>query len=127
MLYLQQIINESTTITSSCHNLRDLIFTTISDKVLESGTFSSFSYLDHLPVFVKLNTTPQVANTKPIHNVIWDYSNLNAPLLTSNLINTDWAGILNNDVDTATELFINAIHEAASTSIPIKHKTSYKQ
>lgn len=127
MLQLQQIIEQPTRITNNCGNLRDLIFTTDGNKILDSGTLSSFSNLDHLPVYAKIDAAPPKTNNKPTHTVIWDYSKLNAPLLTDLLVTTDWNDILDNDIDTATNLFISAIHTAASAAIPRKRKINYSQ
>ena len=109
ILSLQQIIEQPTRINNYCSNLRDLIFTTNSNIITDSGTFSSFSSLDHLPIYVTINTTRPTTSKKPTRTFIWDYTNLNAPLLTNLLINTDWRDILNNDIDTATNLFITTI------------------
>ena len=49
MTNLQQIIQEPTSINTGTENLHDLIFTDC-DKIINSGTLSSFSNLDHLPV-----------------------------------------------------------------------------
>ena len=46
---------------------------------------------------------------------------MDAPLMTRLLMETDWENILNNDIDTATTQFIQAIHNAATTSIPTKY------
>ena len=127
MLNLQQIICQPTRITSNCENLRDLIVTTNCSKVIDSGTLSSFSNLDHLPVYVQIDATLPTKHAEPTHAIMWDYSKLNAPLLTRLLLDTDWTDILNNDIDIATDLFISAIHQAAIASIPTKRKTIYPQ
>ena len=126
-LNLHQIINQPTRITSNCENLLDLIFTTNNQKVIDSGTFSSFSNLDHFPVFAKINVAPIIQKVEPTYTTIWDYSKLNSSLLTSLLINTNWTDILNNDIDTATDLFTSAILESASASIPIKRIKHHPQ
>ena len=46
---------------------------------------------------------------------------MDAPLLTRLLMNTDWKHILENDVETAAAEFVNAIYDAATTSIPTKY------
>ena len=56
---------------------------------------------------------------------IWDYSKLNAPLLTRLLQNTNWDHILNHEIDAATDLFTSALLNAASASIPVKRKMNH--
>ena len=126
-LDLQQLIAQPTRTTENSENLRDLIFTSNFKTVIDSGTLSSFSLLDHFPVYVKINITPPPEPVMHTMKEMWDYSKLNAPLLTNLLMNTDWARILDNDVDTATTLFISALHEAAAASIPIRRKRQQNQ
>ena len=45
---------------------------------------------------------------------------MDAHLLTSLLLNTNWKRILSNDIDTATTHFIMTLQEAAAASIPLK-------
>ena len=120
---MQQLIREPTRINNTSQNLRDLIFINNVNIITSSGTLSSFSHLDHFPIYVTVQLTPPSENAEPIHTYVWDYQQLNAPLLTNLLQNTDWTHILDNDIDTATDLFISAIHNAAAASIPIKRKT----
>ena len=51
---------------------------------------------------------------------------MDAPLLTKLLMDadwtSDWTSILDNDVDTATVQFINAIHLAAAAAIPTRRQ-----
>ena len=118
-LGLDQLIREPTRISTNSANLRDLIFTDNSQSVQSSGTLSSFSNLDHFPIFVSLSFTLSTTHTDET-KLIWDYSKMDAPLMTRLLIETDWANILNNDIDTAATQFIQAIHDAATASIPTK-------
>ena len=67
-LGLTQIIHEPT---DSCANLRDLIFISNSETLKETGTLSSFSSLDHFPIFVKLNI--EIFKRKTLTKTIWDY------------------------------------------------------
>ena len=69
---------------------------------------------------MRAHTPPEHVETT--YTYIWDYSKLNVSLITTLLQNTDWTHILNNDVDTATELFVAEINNAAVASIPIKRK-----
>ena len=121
-LDLRQLITQPTRITDNCENLRDLIFTSNNDVVVDSGICSPFSHLDHFPIYITVNVAIPSEIPNQTFTEIWDYSKLNAPLLTTLLQNTDWTDILDNDVDEATELFISAIHQAAIASIPIKRK-----
>ena len=121
-LDLQQLITQPTRITDNRENLRDLIFTSNNDIIIDSGTLSPFSQLDHFPIYATINVTPPPEIVRQAEVDIWDYSNLNASLLTTLLLDTDWTNILTHDVDEATNLFISAILDAATSSIPIKRK-----
>ena len=121
MANLRQIITQPTRINNNSENLRDLVLTNCS-TIVESGTLSSFSQLDHFPVYASIDLAMPKEKQEPKYTNIWDYSKMDAPLLTSLLLNTDWESILNNDVDTATEHFVSALHAAATASIPVKRK-----
>ena len=120
-LDLHQLIREPTRISTSSANLRDLIFTNNPEIVTDYGTLSPFAHLDHFPIFASLDITPPSHNTDNT-KTLWDYTNMDAPLLTRILMDTDWTSILDNDVETATTLFTNAIYNAAVATIPIKIK-----
>ena len=119
-LDLQQLIKEPTRISDNLENLRDLIFTSNDSINVNSGTISSFAQLDHFPIYVTLQITPQFNIPGKIAKHVWDYSKTNVSLLTSILTNTDWTDILDNEINTATDLFISTLHNAARSSIPIK-------
>ena len=125
-LDLTQLIKQPTRIANNCENLRDLIYTSNTNIVTDCGTLSPFAQLDHFPVYVTLNIT-FTENTSHIHRQIWDYSKLNAPLLTRTLLETDWANMLNQDIETATNSIISTILDAATASIPVKHKLIQNQ
>ena len=54
-LDLTQLITQPTRIENDTHNLRDLFFTSNMDLIINSGLLSSFSSLDHLPIFTTLS------------------------------------------------------------------------
>ena len=120
-LGLHQLLKEPTRKSANSSNLRDLIFINNTDIVTNSGTLSPFARLDHFPIFVTLNMTPPIQNVDD-NKLIWDYTNMNAPLLTKLLMETDWTSILDNDINTATTNFIDAIYRAATAAIPTKCK-----
>lgn len=118
-----QLIREPTRISDNSSNLRDLIFTNNTEIIMNSGTLPSFSQLDHFPIFVTLNLTPppdKTDNTK----LIWDFANMDAPLLTRLLMDTDWQRILENDIESATDEFTNTLINAARVVIPTKSRTT---
>ena len=117
---LKQLIKEPTRIAGNTENLRDLIFTSNDNITIESGTLSPFAQLDHFPTFVSLQVPTLPKHCEPITKRIWDYPKINIPLLTDTLLNTDWASILEHETNTATDLFISALQDAARVSIPIK-------
>ena len=117
-LNMTEIITEPTRISNTVANLRDLLIVSDPDSVLEHGTLSSFSEIDHLPIYAKINT-----NKPPKHSsykTVWDYSRLNPTLLTDLLITTDWDTILDHDIDTAAKNFTETVISAASQAIPKK-------
>ena len=120
ILDLSQLIKHPPRITDNISNLRDLIFTSNTDIIIDSGTLSAFSTLDHLPIFASVLGEPPPCNTNVTHQTIWDYSRLDSQLLTRLLLNTDWDQILDNDVHTATDQFVSAILLAVEASIPKK-------
>ena len=84
-LDLQQLIRQPTRISDTCQNLRDLIFISNGSSILDSGTLSSFANLDHFPIYATIRVSLPPENTQTTHRHMWDYSKLNAPLLTAHL------------------------------------------
>ena len=117
-LSLTQLINEPTRYEGNIANLRDLCLVSDSNNIIECGLLSSFSTIDHFPIYVTLKG-PTVENLER-YKVIWDYSRLDPQRLTHELMTTDWDDILDNDIDTATELFTSAVAQAAENCIPKK-------
>ena len=117
-LGLTQIIKEPTRITNQCANLRDLIFISDTSQLTSSGTLSSFSRLDHFPIFVELRIkAPEI---KKLTKTVWDYNNIDRDLFISKLQQTDWDEITDNNIHTAVSNFSDAILSAAKTAIPTK-------
>ena len=119
MANLRQFITQPTRRNSNSENLYDLVITNCN-TIIESDTLSSFSTLDHFPVLTW--QCQKKKKQEPKYTNIWDYSKMDTPLLTSLLLNTDWESTLNNDVDTATEHFVSALHAGATASIPVRRK-----
>ena len=119
---LQQIIREPTRMSSSCSNLRDQIIVSNMQYVLNSGTLSPFSNIDHMPVYVTLDieTTQSKASSS---RVVWDYARMNPVLFTELLIGTKWDDILDQDLDSATDDFTHTLLNAASKAIPKREIT----
>ena len=104
--------------TDTSTNLLDLIYTSNLSIVTCSGTLSSFSHLDHYPVFLSLNV--ETPHSGHIRTTVWDYKKLNIELFIQTLTATDWDEILLDDVDTATERFTASISKAAKLAIPTR-------
>ena len=117
-LNLTQLITQPTRRTESTANLRDLIITSNTQIITDSGVLSSFSNIDHFPVYVGINvkTTKSKVKTKKI----WDYDKLDPDKLTRDLINVNWDDIVDQDIHTATAKFTSTILTAAAKSIPMK-------
>ena len=118
-LDLTQLITQPTRIENDTHNLRDLCFTSNTDLIICSGLLSSFSTLDHFPIFATLSI---INDRNDDHNVTeyWDYSNMDADRLTQLLLRTDWNSILSKDIDEAITDFTACIMDAARQCIPTK-------
>ena len=118
-LDLTQLIVSPSRITEEVQNLRDLIFVSSTVEISDSGILSSFSTLDHFPVYVKfaLQTT---RNYDVRYKEIWDYNSLDSNRLTNILMATDWTRILNLNLNDAVQQFTETLRDAARQSIPIK-------
>lgn len=117
-LSLSQLIKDPTRMEGSTHNLRDLIFISDISLVAESGLLSSFSTIDHFPIYLAIEG--QATNPRRQQKTIWDYSKLDPQRLTHQLMTTNWNEILDNDTDTATSLFTSTLSKAAEDCIPRK-------
>ena len=124
-LGLSQIIQEPTRITEGRANLRDLIFISNTELLEDSGTLSSFSCIDHFPIFIELHI--ETSKPETITKTVWDYEKIDSDLFIRNLQQTDWDSIITKDIHDAVLDFTDAILNAARTAIPtkqvrIKHK-----
>ena len=117
-LNLVQLIDQPTRITQHTANLRDLIITSNTDAIINSGVLPPFSQIDHFPTFVSLNltSTPFESTFKQV----WDYTNMDSDKLAHLLVHTDWDTLLDHDIDTATTNFTQTLLAAAAESIPTK-------
>ena len=86
-----------------------MIFTGIADAITDSGIISSFYHFDHLPIYATVPTTLPRENTDISYKTIWDYTKLDAHLLTRLLLDTDWSKILDSDIDSTTDQFLSTI------------------
>ena len=116
---LIQLINQPTRIENDTHNLRDLFFTSNVDMITDSGVLSSFSTLDHFPIFATLTILREV-DEEAKFTEIWDYQNMDIDRLTQQLLHTNWDVILAKNLDEATTDFTTSVLDAARQCIPIK-------
>ena len=119
-LGLTQLINTATRIQDGTHNLRDLIFIDSPNVVTSSGILSSFSNLDHFPIYFTVSLNCSVMNHHTNTVQVWDYVNTDIDKLIDFLSRTDWDAMTDTDVDGATESLTNVLREAASRCIPVK-------
>ena len=117
-LNLIQLIDQPTRITQTTANLRDLILTSNTNIVKDSGVLPPFSQIDHFPTFVTLDLT--ITSPKTTYKRIWNYANMDTDKLSQLLIHTDWDSILDQDVDKAATDFTQTLLAAAAEAIPIK-------
>lgn len=118
-LNLSQIITEPTRLSGEAGNLRDLIYISDQKYIVESGILSSFSTLDHLPVYVKFNIDLTFSQ-KQRNSVVWDYSGMDIDRFCQLLIHVNWDRIIDSDINTATRNFTDALLNAAHEAIPTK-------
>ena len=109
---LTQLIDQPTRIENDTHNLRDLFVTSNTKFIIDSGLLSSFSTLDHFPVFATLSIQGERNDDNHVTEY-WDYANTDAVKLTHILLQTDWTSILSKDMDDAATDFTNCIIDAA--------------
>ena len=120
---LTQLITTATRIQGHTHNIRDLIFIDAPDIVMGSGILSSFSNLDHFPVYATLSLHYSAAKHKNTKQ-IWDYKNADINLLVSILSQINWDNMTDKSVDEAAETLTNTLRDVADRCIPIKEVRS---
>ena len=120
-LSLTQVISTPTRLTESTANLRDLIITSNPVIVTEQGVLSSFSNLDHFPVYISINIKTPKTKTKT--KKIWDYNKLDTDKLIRHLTSVNWEDIVDQDIHEATKEFTSTILAAATEAIPQKPYT----
>ena len=118
-LDLTQLITQPTRIENDTHNLRDLFFTSNMDLIINSGLLSSFSSLDHLPIFTTLSIKNGISDEFNFREH-WNYRKMDTDRLTQILLQTDWNTILSKDIDEATTDFTTCILDAARQCIPVR-------
>ena len=116
---LTQLINTATRIQEGTHNIRDLIFTDSPELIVHSGILSSFSNLDHFPIFATLSISwPVKKNVNKTQ--VWDYRNTDIEALVQSLSQIDWESITDKNVDEAVKTLTDKLQEVASRCIPTK-------
>ena len=115
-LDLKQLIIEPTRVFCGTHNLRDLFFISKPDIITDSGVLSSFSNIDHFPIFATLNINKPLQGNQQKN--VWDYKNLDPVTFTRLLQQADWNSALNLDVDQAANKITSIILDAAKAAIP---------
>ena len=118
-LGLVQLIKTATRIQGGTHNIRDLIFIDSPDTVRDYGILSSFSNLDHFPIYVALSIDYQATKYSGVKRVM-DYHNADIDSLAHVLSQTNWRVITDKDADGAAEAFTDALNDAAFRCIPNK-------
>ena len=118
-LNLTQLITEPTRIENCTQNLRDLFFTSNLNLITNCGVLSSFSTLDHFPIFITLSIQNDISDDNNFTEC-WDYRKMDTERLTQQLLQTDCRAILDKDIDEATTDFTSHILDAARRCIPTK-------
>lgn len=116
-----QLIDQPTRVTSNTANLLDLVITSNSTIVIDSGVLPPFSNIDHYPVYASLDISkpPQVKQSRDL----WDFTRLNINKLVDSIQSVDWSSIISHDIEIATSEFTEAIMNAAREAIPIRTVT----
>ena len=105
--------------------LIDLALLSDMTTLQSCSTIPPLSTSDHLGVFlVKVRTCRKKATRYSNSRLVWMYKDAN-PARANNLIEqTDWDGLLTDDVDELTELWTNKLLEIMKLCIPHKYLTN---
>lgn len=121
---LSQLIEDPTHYWDNSFSLLDLFIINSQDIVISSGvgeTFYDVNVRYHCPIFLALHIDkPKKLSFK---RTIWEYKNGNYDLFREKLQNTNWALIMDNDLDTIALKITETIKSAALISIPSKEVT----
>lgn len=118
VLGLSQTIEEPTRVQDNTHNLRDLCFVKNRDMLEDQGLLSSFSHLDHFPIYISIKVKihpPDLAS-----KTVWDYEKMDVNRLTNILMTSNWEDIVDRDIDAAVDEFTTTLLSAAEAAIPSK-------
>lgn len=117
---MKQLIKEPTRYaeTGNVANLRDLLAVSNESMVSDSGLLSSFSNIDHLPIYATFTLATPSISRRTIQ--LWDYRRMDTDKLVRLLTDIDWDELLDCDVDDATNNLTDALMTAAEASIPLR-------
>ena len=118
---LKQLINEPTNFTENSSSTIDLILTANSNNILLSGVGEPFLYQNvryHCPVFSVLNFSKPLTSSYQRKIFLYDRGNYHD--FSSELTNTDWQTLKDNNVDKYAEYITEIIIALANKHIPNK-------
>ena len=120
MFNMRQIIKEPTRITNSSSSLLDLILTTDSDRITQSGVID-FGISDHSAIFCtrKINKGCKINS----HNTckVRCMKNFDQKVFVDKLNSKDWFEVLNcEEIDKAWSLFKNFFMDVVDDVAPVK-------
>ena len=119
-LNVTQIINDPTRITNTCHSLIDVILTSSSKLVRESGVLNN-TIRDHLPVYAILKLRPPKKVSSFV--TVRSYKHYNPSSLSSDLAsNSDrlLSILLEHDVKLKLKIFNDIFYSVLEVHAPIK-------
>ena len=115
---LYQLINEPTHLLDSSSSCIDLIFTSQSNLVIDSGVQPSLHpYCHHQLVFAKFDLS--ISYPPPYERTVWYYNRANPDLTRREIDPFDWDKALRfNDVDKQVTIFSDTFQNMMQNFIP---------
>ena len=119
-LYLNQLINEPTRVTANSATCIDLIFTSIADKVIQSGVIQAGISDHYMPYFVRKSMMPK----RPVKTAyVRNYKRYNSSAFLDYLQSIPWCVLeVFDDPQDMIETFVTLFNEAANKFAPMMLK-----
>ena len=118
---LSQLINEATFVSNNTFSCIDLIFTSQTSLVVDSGVCSSLNVnCHHQIIFAKFNL--KIHYPPPYMRKIWHYRQANVELIQRAIENCNWENLLTgDDVDMYVSKFNEIVLNIMSNYIPCEY------
>ena len=122
---LRNVITDPTRVTNNSSTLIDPIIISDNFNEIHSGVIDTPDYVsDHKATF--LFSSLVYNHSKSIKRKVWLYKQADFDKLNDLILKEDWQFIINEDTNTATELFTNKLLNLMQQCIPFKEITIRK-